>query len=267
MLFIQPQKFNMRYARIALTIFAMFFVVCSMFLTKSSAQTPSPEPVEEEDEISPEIKEKVQERIEAIKETGSKKAAYFGTLTNISSSTLTIESAKGERKIQADEEADFLGKKGQAIDLEDFEIDDFIIALGYIETDGLLLGKRISVLSEEPEPAEPREAVYGEVADVSSEEEVISLSSLKDNTIYEIEITSKTTIEKKVGEKTEEIEFDEIEIGDRLAAVGTKENDNGTITASVIYLIPSGTEEAEEEKEGITPTPKASPTPEEEVEE
>ena len=230
------------------------------------AQTPSPEPVEEEDEISPEIKEKVQERIEAIKETGSRKAAYFGTLTDVSNSTLTIESVKGERKIQADEEADFIGEKGQVIDLEDLEIDDFIIALGYIETDGLLLGKRVTVLSEEPEPAESREAVYGEVADVSSEEEVISLSSLKDEIVYEIEITSKTTIEKKVGEKIEEIEFEEIEIGNRLAAVGIKENENGTITASVIYLIPAETG-VEEEEEEITPTPKATPTPEVEEEE
>ncbi len=247
-------------------ISSLLILFCLLLAPMALAQTPSPEPVEEEDEISPEIKEKVQERIEAIKETGSRKAAYFGTLTDVSNSTLTIESVKGERKIQADEEADFIGEKGQVIDLEDLEIDDFIIALGYIETDGLLLGKRVTVLSEEPEPAESREAVYGEVADVSSEEEVISLSSLKDEIVYEIEITSKTTIEKKVGEKIEEIEFEEIEIGNRLAAVGIKENENGTITASVIYLIPAETG-VEEEEEEITPTPKATPTPEVEEEE
>ena len=51
-----------------------------------------------------------------------------------------------------------------------------------------------------------------------------------------------------------------------MAAVGTKGNDNGTITASVIYLIPSETEEVGEEEE-VTPTPKATPTPEVEEEE
>jgi len=249
-----------------LTLCTVLFALCSTLLPRALAQTPSPEPVEEEDEISPEIKEKVQERIEAIKETGSRKAAYYGTLTDISNSTLTIESEKGERKIQTDEETELIGENSQEIELEDLEIDDFIIALGFIETDGLLLGKRVTVLSEEPEPAESREAVYGEVADVSQEEEVISLSHLIDETIYEIEIISKTIIQKKTGEKIEEIEFEEIEIGDRLAAVGTKGNDNGTITASVIYLIPSETEEVGEEEE-VTPTPKATPTPEVEEEE
>jgi len=232
----------------------LFFALCSTLLPRALAQTPT-------DEIDPEIKEKVQERIEAIQESGSKKAAYFGIITDVSNSILTIESGKGERKIKTDEETDFLGEKGQAIKLDDLEIEDFVIALGYLETDGLLLGKRISVLAEEPEPVEPKEAVYGEVADISEEEEVISLSSLKDEVTYEIDVTSKTTIEKKIGEKTEEIEFEEIEIGDRLAAVGIKKNDNGTITASFIYLIPAGAEATEEE---ITPTPKASPTPVEE---
>ncbi len=237
----------MKYTKIILIL----FILCSTLLPKAFAQTPTPA----DDEISPEIKEKVQERIEAIQESGSRKAAYFGTIADVSNSTLTIESEKGERKIKTDEETDLIGEKGQAIKLEDLEIDDFIIALGYLETDGLLLGKRISVLAEEPEPAETREAVYGEVADISGEEEVISLSSLKDEVTYEIDVTSKTTIEKKVDDKTEEIDFDEIEIGDRLAAVGIKKNDNGTITASVIYLIPAGAETAEEE---LTPTPTAA---------
>lgn len=243
MLSIQPQKFKMQ------KIISLLLIVFCLTTSVVIAQTPSP--AEEEEEISPEIKEKVQERIEAIQETGSRKAGYFGTLSDVSNSTLTIESEKGERKIRTDEDTDLIGKKGQMIDLEDLEIEDFIIALGYIETDGLLLAKRVSILEEEPEPAEPREAVYGEVADISSVEEVISLAHPKGETTYEIEITSKTTIEKKSGEKTEEIDFDEIEIGDRLAAVGVKKNENGTITASVIYLIPSQAEEEEE----TTPTP------------
>jgi hypothetical protein len=237
----------MKYVKIILILFILGWT----FLPRVSAQTPTPA----DDEISPEIKEKVQERIEAIQESGSRKAAYFGTITDVSNSTLTIDSEKGERKIKTDEETDLLGEKGQVIKLEDLEIDDFIIALGYLESDSYLLGKRISVLAEEPEPAEAREAVYGEVADISKEEEVISLSSLKNETTYEIDVTSKTTIEKKVDEKTEEIDFNEIEVGDRLAAVGIKKNDNGTITASVIYLIPAGAEATEEE---ITPTPTAA---------
>ncbi len=244
-------KFKIFTFWIVILIFALYIL---NLVPKVLSQSPTPT----DDEISPEIKEKVQERIEAIQESSSRKAGFFGTITNVSNSTLTIETEKGERKIKTDEETDFLGEKGQAIKLDDLEIEGFIIALGYLESDGYLLGKRISVLAEEPEPVEPKEAVYGEVADICEEEEVISLSSLKDEVTYEIDVTSKTTIEKKVGEKTKEIEFEEIEIGDRLAAVGIKKNENGTITASFIYLIPAGAEAVEEE---ITPTPKASPTP------
>jgi hypothetical protein len=260
---VKSQNYILKFKNFTLWVVVLIFTFCTLNLVpKVLSQSPSPEPTEEEDEISPEIKEKVQERIEAIKETESRKAAYFGTLIDVSNSTLTINSNKGERKIKTDEETDFLDEEGQAIELDDLEIDDFIIALGYLESDGYLLGRRISVLAEEPEPAEPREAVYGEVADISSVEEIISLSQLKGEMTYEIEVTSKTKIEEKVDEKTEEIDFEDIEIGDRLAAVGTKENGNGTITASVIYLIPSQTEETEEEEE-ITPTPHLTPSEEE----
>ncbi len=248
---------NKKYLKFILILFASFFVVGSLLLTKSLAQTPTPTPAEEEEEISPEIKEKVQERIEAIKESGSRKGAFFGNLTDISNSTLILEYQEKEEIVKTDDETTFIGKSNQAIEINDLEIEDFIIAMGYLEED-ILTGKRISVLAEEPEPTEVREAVYGTIADLSQEEEIISLNTLKEEVTYEIEVTAKTEINQKIDEETEEIGFKDLEIGDRLVVVGTLENENKTIAATLIRLLSAETEEE------IIPTPKASPTPEEE---
>jgi hypothetical protein len=261
-----------KYGKIYLSIFTLLLIAyCLLLAPLARAQTPSPEPTPTEEEISPEIKEKVQERIEAIKESSSRKAAYYGTLADVSNSTLTLEARKGEVRVKTDEDTEIIGKKGQVIELEDLEIGDFLIALGYLDENELLSAKRITVYVEPPEPAEPRYVAYGKVIDISSEENVISLTNPVQEITYEIEITTKTTITKKVEDKMEEIKFGEIEIGDLVAAVGTREKENGTITATAVHLIPGETEvgEEEEEAEETTPTPKATatPTPEEEVEE
>jgi hypothetical protein len=251
-------------------IFSLLLIAyCLLLAPVALAQTPSPEPTPTEEEISPEIKEKVQERIEAIKESSLRKAAYYGTLADVSNSTLTLEAKKGERRVKTDEETDLIGKKGQAIEVEDLEIGDFLIALGYLDENELLSAKRITVYAEPPEPAEPRYAAFGKVIDISSEENVISLTNPVQEITYEIEITTKTTITKKVEDKMQEIKFGEIEVGDFVAAIGTREKENGTITATVVHLLPGETEAAEEEEEEATPTPKATatPTPEEEIEE
>lgn len=251
-----------KYAQIALSILTLLLIAyCLLLAPVALSQTPTSEPTPTEEEISPEIKEKVQERIEAIKESQLRKAAYFGTLADVSNSTLTLETKKGEKRIKTDEETKLIGKKSQAIKLEDLEIGDFLICLGYLEDNELLLAKRVTAYAEPPESAEARYAVYGKVIDISSEENVISLTNPTKEITYEIKVTSKTTITTMAEEKMEEVKFEEIKVGDLVAAVGTREKENGTITATVVHFIPGTTEVIEEEAEETTPTPKASPTP------
>ena len=143
--------------------------------------------------------------------------------------------------------------------MADLKIGNFVIAMGNLDPSGSFLGKRILVLAKQPEVASARLAVHGKVVDISQEEKIISLKHLKQDLAYEIEITDETTITKKVGEKISKIKFEEIEIGDRLVAIGTKEKENGTITAKIVHVIPGLAKGLEK----ITPTPgkEVSPTP------
>lgn len=232
----------------------LFIAYCLLVAPVALAQSPTPEPTNEE-EISQEIKEKVQERIEAITETKLRKAAYFGNISNITGSEITVNTKKGERIVKTDEETKFIGKNNQEIKLADLKIGNFVIAMGDLDASGSFLGKRILVLAKQPEVAPTRLAVHGKVVDISQEEKIISLKHLKQDLAYEIEITDETTITKKVGEKISKIKFEDIEIGDRIVAIGIKEKENGTITASIVHVIPGLAKGLEK----VTPTPKPSP--------
>jgi len=216
------------------------------------AQTPSPE-----EEASPpgkvqEIREQAKEKVMALRQA-AKKRGFWGELTEITNSTLVIENPRGERRVKTDEDTKFfLGKT--AIDFEDLEIGNFIIAMGYLDENGTLTAKRIISLKTPPKPATKRHAVYGNVSDISADEKILALTHPKKDVTYEVQATSKTIITKKVEGKMKKVTFADIEIDDRVVAIGTKEEENET--KGLEKVTPTPVEEEEEAE--------ATPTPEEE---
>jgi len=253
---LKSQIYSSKLKTFFFVILVLSFAFCLLSLAPrlAQSQSPTPEPTAGE-EISQEIKEKVQERIEAITETKLRKVAYFGNISNISGSVITVNTKKGEKAVNTDEETKFIGKSNQEIKLADLKIGNFVIAMGNLDPSGSFLGKRILVLAKQPEIAPARLAVHGKVVDISQEEKIISLKHLKQDLAYEIEINDKTTITKKMGEKITKVKFEDIEIGDRIVAIGTKEKENGTITAKIVHVIPGLAKGLEK----VTPTPKPSP--------
>lgn len=225
------------------------------------AQTPTPDEEETPTEKVQEIRQKAQERVLELKQQ-AKKRAFWGTLAEITNSTLILETPRGERRVKTDQDTEFfLGKT--EIDFEDLEIDNFIIAMGYLDESGTLLTKRIISLKTPPKPAIKRHAVYGKVTDISADEKILAVTHPKKEVTYEVQVTSKTIITKKVEGKMTKVTFADIEMGDRVVAIGTKEEENETITARIIHVIPGkaiGLEEViptptEEEEAEPTPTP------------
>lgn len=245
----------------------LLLVTCYLLLvTPALALAISPTPGEET--ATPtgrleQIKERVQERIQDL--TKAKKRAVWGTLSQVTNSTLVLTTSRGEQRIKTtDQTKFFIGKKEGK--MSDLAIGNFIIAMGY-EKNGVLVARRVSTSSQPPKPAPRRKAVYGKVNDLSEEEKILVLTHPKKPGLsFEVKTTDKTVITKKVdgppgGEagKMKKINFEGVKIGDRLVAVGTQEKEGGTITAKLIHVIPGRAEGLE--KESITPTPKASPTP------
>jgi len=242
-----------------LSVFILLLCLSVAWAQNARAQSPTPTGVREE------IKEKVQERIEQI-QTEFKKRAFWGTLKEITNSTLVLDTPRGERRVKTDEETKFFGAGKKEIKLADLEIGNFIIALGYWQENGTLEGKRITALTQAPKPAVRRYAVYGRVADISEEEKILSIvHPTKSDVTYQVKVESSTIITKKVEGKIKKVTFSEIEIGDRVVAVGTKAEGNETITAKLIHVIPGKATGLEEvtptPTEKVTPTPTKKPTP------
>lgn len=220
--------------------------------------TPSPTPTDRLQEI----KDRIEERIQEIREKGQKRAVW-GILKQINNSTLVLESARGERMVKTTAETKVtLDKKD--IKIADLGIGNFLIALGTMDQSDNFVAARILAYSKPPKLATKRQAIYGKVTDISSVEKVLTVTHpKKPSTVYEVKVNDKTIITKKVDDKIKKVNFEAITIGDRIVAVAIQDKDSNSFTAKLIHVIPGKATGLEK----ITPTPttagttKTSPTP------
>jgi hypothetical protein len=224
------------------------------------AQTPTDTPTPT---ASQEIKEKVQERIDQIKENAKKKA-FWGTLKSINDTTLVLDGPKGEKRIKTDDTTIFVDSAKKTIKISDLEIGNFIIAMGFWTENGTLQGKRISVLKTAPKPVPVRIAFMGKVTDIVSDESILSITQTKkDGLTYEVSVTSKTVLTKKVDGSVKKVLFSALSTGDMVVVIGLKEKENNAVTAKIIHVIPLFSISTPTPTDKLTPTPtkKATPTP------
>ncbi len=245
-----------------LVVSCLLLVIGLLPRVTAIAQSPEATPItnEEVEEIREAVKEKVREKVEAAK-TGEKRA-LVGELTEIFNNTLVLDTRSGEQRAQVATDAAIISE-GEDIEFDALEIGSFLICMGYLRSDEILDARRVVVEEEEEAPLE-RVIAYGEVAEIDEEEETITVKPLREDASWMIKITNKTEITQKIEGEIEEIDFDDISVGDRLVAIGTLvEGEENTITATLIFKITRQAEEVEEAEE-------PSPTPtevEEEVEE
>lgn len=226
-------------------------------LTIVFAQTPTNTPVPT---TSQEIKDKVQERIDQIKEDAQKKA-FWGTLKAINDTTLVLEGPRGEKRIKTDSTTKFVDSAKREVKFSDLEIGNFIIAMGFWKENGTLEGKRILVLAQAPKPTPLRIAFMGMVTDIVKDENILSVTQIKkDGLTYEVSVTSKTILTKKVDGSIKKVLFGAIATSDRLVVIGLKEKENNAVTAKIIHVIPSSSSQTSTPSIKLTPTPSLKPT-------
>jgi len=236
--------------------FTIFILITICFLLSAivvKAVSPTPEATDSAvQEIRDKVKEIVREKIEDTQK--GQKAGFFGEISKITDSLLTLQTNQGDKQLNVATDAAII-KSGKKATLEDLETGSFAIGMGYLEDDNLLNTKRLVIGKKTELPA--REVAFGQVTDISSEEEILTIKNEKKNLIYTLEINSKTVITKKVDGKITKIKFENIVKGDKLVAVGTpSENEHKIITAKIIHVIPGLSKEV-----SPTPTNKATPTP------
>jgi hypothetical protein len=227
-----------------------------LFSPKASAQSPTPQATSPAvQQLREKVKEIVREKIEEVKM--GQKRAFFGEISKISGSVITITNPRGERQIKVSEDTKIISKGRKEIKLENLKIGNFIIAMGYLGNNNVLEAKRIVVAEKPKLPA--REVAFGKVTDISTEEKILTVKNEKKDITYTVVVTEKTIITKKGEIRIERVNFSAIEKGNRVVAIGTpSENETKLITAKIIHVIPGKAIGLEKE---ITPTPKLTPTP------
>jgi len=228
-----------------------------MLAIGTKAASPSPTATDSAiQEIRDKVKEIVQEKIKDTQQ--GQKAGFFGEISKITDSSLTIQTNQGDKELQIATDAAII-QSGKKATLEDLETGSFAIGMGYLENTNLLDTKRLVIAKKTELPA--REIAFGQTIDISSEEEVLTIKNEKKNLIYTIEINSKTVINKTANGKDTKIKFGDIVKGDKLVAVGApSENEHKIITAKIIRIISQMTEESSPSS-SATVIPEATATP------
>lgn len=233
--------------KIILLLLALFLI--SLLPLGVIAQSP-----EETDEEL--IKQKVEERIEKVLESAdeNKKRALAGTIKAITVSTLTIKTPTEDFQAKVATDAAILNVEREEITLEDLEIGNKVIAMGYFGEQNVLEAKRIVIRKEFQTPAV--EVGFGIVTDISQEEKILTIKHPKTQTIYMVEVDSKTEITKKVEGEIETVKFDDVEENDLLVAIGKSgEDGEKSITAKLIHVISGKTLDSSTETEEESPSP------------
>ena len=257
-------------------IFLLFTIYSLLFAIPTAAQSPSPDlqstPSAEEvlgdkiKEIREKVKEAVREKIEEVKK--GPKRAYFGKILKIGDTSITIDTATGEKEISLTAETKIDGKAGKEIELKDLAVEMYVICMGYLK-DNTLEARRIVVVTKPKIPA--REVAFGRVTDISNEEKLLTVKNEKKGLTYSVEITNKTKITKKSDSKIVKAQFSDIKKDDRIIAIGTPtENEEKLITAKIVHIIPglakvsaSPTDKQEKPKVSVSPAPTTALEPEE----
>lgn len=242
---------------------AIILIFGSLFLWILSplarAQSPSPAPT-----TDPSIKEKVEERLQKVlNEQTDRKRGFAGEIRNIGN-TLEIKTKSDTKQLLPSEtDLEIVGLKKEKLAISDLEIGSFVIAMGYLTDQGALDTRRIVVTAKPKESS--KVVIFGTVSDLTNDgENILTIASLKgdEETIYEVETNTKTTISSGSDKDSEEMKFSDLAVDDRVVIIGTANSKNALlITATTIHIVPAAVPTNVETAEDKTASPAPSTKP------
>lgn len=201
--------------------------------TPSATQTASPSASPEDEkvkEIRDVVKEKVQEKIQEIKNKIEKKG-YVGILTEMTDSTLTLQTLTGEKMVQIASQAAIIGTSRKEIKAKDLEIDQKVICMGVLDENNFLVAKRIVVVAPPKQTPPKRQAFIARISDINSKTKTLTLNHLRKlSQQYLVKIDKDT---KFAWGKFEDLKVDNI-----LVVISSQAKETETPTALLIKTLP-----------------------------
>lgn len=212
--------------------FEKVIVVYSSSFQARTQSTPVPDTKSASEDSS--IRQKVQEKVEAAL---NRPKAFIGTVTDIADSTVVIKTSKGEiRQISVTEDGVTVIKTGtvnKTVKTTDIAIGDFIVAMGYVNTNSVLSAQRILITSPLVEPN--IDSTIGSTKDVAKS---MTVASQRDG--HEVTVTPdrQTSFYSYDSGRVNKSKFAEVEDGDQVILV-TKAEDE-TVSARSVFIIKKG---------------------------
>jgi hypothetical protein len=218
---------------IALTCFltSLPYLLSPIFAASPSPSI-SPSPTPSEQDVTDNLKKRLQESLDSKTPTTSPiLKAYIGVVKDIIKDTVIIEDKTGKKDIKLTEDTTILRSPGSAsIKPENIRIDDYIIAIGYLEGDTTLAGRRL-IVSVDPIKSPNKLSGIGTIEKISKTGITLKLVD-KSQTIT---TTSKTIYKSTVGT----IEPSDLAIGDTLIYTATL-SDEDLLTATIFMRTKTG---------------------------
>ncbi|MBU1127219.1 hypothetical protein KKF11_02645, partial [Patescibacteria group bacterium] len=210
------------------------FLVFSFFLfsSKISLAQENSDLDEKVQEVRDAVEKKVQETIQNT--LSSKKIGIWGLLEKTTEETINITSGDEEYLVSVDSDTVILNSQRQKSKIEDLPLSKPIVVLGYQEANGEILAKRIVQLTKLN--TNDQESVFGQVSDLSRDENVLTIKNIAKNETYLID-AAKAGITKKTSEGIKKSNYEEIEKDDKVIAIGALgENGEKILKATKIHI-------------------------------
>ena len=227
-------------------LFFCFLLSLSLVTIPILAQEATPLIITEE-----QVKEKIQERLEqGVK--ANKTYAYSGLIKEVKDAALKIETSFGSKEVKVASQAAILkvspDKAKSEVKLEDLEVDDFVIAIGPMDSNQVITGKRLIITDTAP-ASQKRKLLFGKVTEIDGQK-----ITFKNSQQQSITVDSKTKLKINGLEKPV---VEDIQIGDLIRVIVTLDKSDKIDKIKVVMVIPGEASPAAEENE-VEATPSAA---------
>jgi len=174
---------------LVLILHSTFYILHSNVLAVSTTPSPSATPSASltptsiEDEKVKELRDSltatgIQEKLNQIKDKIEKRA-YVGTILEITDSTLTLSSFRGKQRVRLTEETTIIGTNKKEITTKDLAVEDKIITMGEVDTNGTLEAKRVVVVAPLKTIPPKRLVFFGTITEIDSKASTVTLTAIK----------------------------------------------------------------------------------------
>ncbi|MFC1653279.1 hypothetical protein ACFL1M_00330 [Patescibacteria group bacterium] len=189
-----------------------------------------------DEEISKSIKERIKK---VATKAGSliiekRKIALIGSVEKIANDTLTIKTKDEIKLASVSATTVFVRSPGNTNQkLEDVSINDYAIAMGFINGSDVLETKRVLLYSKAPEKTK-KTSIAGVISYIDEDEDAVSIISNQEEIV--LELTSSTDLSIQQGTQVNEIDLSNLELGQYVTTIYIPTNDEYSTPKALTIL-------------------------------